>query len=96
MTNIMFYLFVIFKISMYICIIILKQTKTKIMKNLKTITGEEIRISSNKSKRTFTIITTGGKYRTYPTTKSEFEANEYNTGNDWKQFLKTDNYYKVK
>ena len=28
--------------------------------------------------------------------KIEFESEEMNTENDWKQFLKTDEYYKVK
>jgi len=65
------------------------------MKTYKTITGEEIRVSSNKSARTFTIRTSGGKFRTYPTSRKEFENNEYNTGNDWKDFLKSNDYYKV-
>ena len=65
------------------------------MKTLKTITGEEIRITSNKSKRTFTIRTEAGKYRTFQMSQEEFDSAEYWTGNDWKQFLKTDEYYRV-
>ena len=65
------------------------------MKTLKTITGRELKISSNKSKRTFTIVTESAKYRTYPMTKDEFNSCEYNTGNDWQNFLKSNDYYKV-
>jgi hypothetical protein len=63
---------------------------------LKTITGRNIKIRSNKSARTFTIVTDGGKYRTYPVSRKEFQNMEYMTGNDWQQFLKSDDYYTVK
>lgn len=59
------------------------------MKTLKTITGRELKISSNQSKRHFTIVTECAKFRTYPMDKEDFESNEYNTGNDWQ------NYYRV-
>ena len=66
------------------------------MKILKTITNEILKISSNKQKRTFTIRTKYAKYRTLQFNKDEFEhADFFWTGNDWKQFLKTDDYYKV-
>lgn len=66
------------------------------MKTQNTITGQQISVSSNKSKRTFTIRKNGSKYRTLPMSKTEFsEANNW-TGNDWQQFLKTDEYYVVK
>lgn len=66
------------------------------MKILTTNTNEVLRISSNKAKRTFTIRTNYAKYRTLPFTKEEFEqADLFWTGNDWKQFLKTDEYFKV-
>jgi len=66
------------------------------MKTLTTISGEKIKVSSNKSVRTFTIRTDSGfKYRTYPMSKEEFNSCESNTGNDWKQFLRSDDYYKV-
>lgn len=65
------------------------------MKTLTTTIGREIKISSNKSKRTFTIITEYAKYRTLPMSKEEFNNNMYNTGNDWANFLKSDEYYKV-
>ena len=66
------------------------------MKVLTTITNEILKISSNKSKRTFTIRTKYAKFRTLQFTKEEFEhADFFWTGNDWKQFLKSDDYYKV-
>ena len=66
------------------------------MKTLTTITNEIFKISSNKAKRTFTIRTKYAKFRTLPFTKEEFEhADFFWTGNDWRQFLKTDDYYKV-
>lgn len=65
------------------------------MKKLTTITGREIKVRSNQSKRTFTIVTSSGKYRTYPMTKEEFRSCEHNTGNDWNNFLKSNDYYKV-
>ena len=66
------------------------------MKILTTITNEILKISSNKAKRTFTIRTKYAKYRTLQFSKEEFEhADFFWTGNDWKQFLKTDEYFKV-
>ena len=66
------------------------------MKTFKTITGRIIKVSANKSKRTFTIKTDAATYRTSPMTKEEFESCEYNTGNDWNDFLKSNDYYKVR
>ena len=65
------------------------------MKTLTTITGKEIKVASNLAKRTFTIKTSGGKFRTIPMSKSEFNSALNWTGNDWMQFLKTDEYYTV-
>lgn len=66
------------------------------MKALTTISGKEIKVSSNKSKRTFTIIYNGIKYRTCPMTKDEFNSCLYNTGNDWAQYLRGSNdYYSI-
>ena len=66
------------------------------MKILKTNTNEILKISSNKKKRTFTIRTNYAKFRTLQFTKEEFEHAEFFwTGNDWKQFLRTDECYKV-
>lgn len=67
------------------------------MKILTTITGRELKISSNKSKKTFTIKTECSTYRTYPMPNYEFLNKLYNTGNDWNNFLKsTNDYYKVR
>ncbi len=63
---------------------------------MKTITGRELKLSANKSKRTFTIRANGSKYRTLPMSKEEFQQAEYWTANDWNNFLKTDEYYIVK
>ena len=67
------------------------------MQTLNTISDEKITIvSCNKSKRTFTLRTTGGKFRTYPMTKKEFEYHlNFATGNDWAQFLRSSDYYKL-
>lgn len=59
-----------------------------------------IKATANQSQRTFTIRTyIGGKlnnkYRTIRLNPEEFESCEYNTQNDWAQFLKSDDYYKV-
>ena len=65
------------------------------MKTLTTISGREIKVSANHSKRTFTIVTDRGKYRTIPMSKEEFNSCLNNTGNDWADFLRSDDYYKV-
>ena len=39
----------------------------------KTITGREIKVSSNKKTRTFTIRTDSAKYRTLSFTREEFD-----------------------
>ena len=62
------------------------------MKNLIT--------TANQAKRTFTIrqFVDGelfAKYRTITMNREEFDSNEFNTENDWSQFLKTDDYYRV-
>jgi hypothetical protein len=65
------------------------------MRILTTNTGRELKITSNQSKRHSTIKTESGKYRTYPMSQDEFDSNELNTANDWAQFLKSDDYYRV-
>ena len=62
---------------------------------MKTISGNEISVKANQSKRTFTIRTETAKYRTFPMSQDEFDSCEHNTANDWNQFLKSDDYYKV-
>ena len=60
-----------------------------------------IKATPNYKKRTFTIrcVEKDGskiKYRTIPINREEFESNEFNTSNDWQQFLNsTNDYYKV-
>lgn len=63
---------------------------------LTTITGRVIKVTPNKSARTFTLRTDVGKYRTNRMIKEEFESSLNNTGNDWQHFLNGGNYYKVK
>lgn len=60
----------------------------------------ELKAVPNYSARTFTIRAyckgvMYAKYRTVRLNKEEFNSELMNTTNDWKQFLKTDNYYKV-
>lgn len=66
------------------------------MTTLTTISKQVIKISSNKSARTYTIRTNGSTYRTAKMSKEEFENNSNNTGNDWKDFLNNGEYYLVK
>lgn len=65
------------------------------MTTFTTNTGRTIKVSANKSKRTYTIRTESAKYRTVQMNKQDFESCENNTGNDWSNFLKSDDYYKV-
>ena len=62
---------------------------------------EKIKVTPNKSKRTFTIRKyIGGKvfakYRTTQMSKDDFNSESMNTSGDWKHFLKGDDYYIVK
>ena len=66
------------------------------MKTLTTNAGRTLKISSNQSKRHFTIRTESGTYRTYQMSREEFEQNKHNTANDWQHFLNSDDYYKVR
>lgn len=65
-------------------------------RKLTTITGDVITISSNRSKRTFTIKRRGSTYRTFKMSKLEFLECENMTGNDWNQFLRTNQYRVIK
>jgi len=60
-----------------------------------TNTGREITVTKNKSKRTYTIRVDGSKYRTTQMSKEEFDDPYFWTANDWNQFLKGSDYYKV-
>ena len=66
------------------------------MNTLKTISGRQIKVPFNQSKRTATIKTDSAKYRTFQMPKDEFRSAQHWTGNDWQQFLKTNEYYPVK
>ena len=66
------------------------------MKTYKTNLGETLKISANHSKRTFTIRTDIAKYRTIRLSKDEFNSCLNNTGQDWRQFLRSSDYYKVR
>ena len=62
---------------------------------------EKLKVTANNSKKTFTIrqFIDGilfAKFRTLPMGKEEFEREEMNTQNDWKQFLKSSDYTKIK
>jgi len=57
---------------------------------------EIMKTTSNKSARTYTIRVNGNKYRTLQMSKQEFDSAYYWSENDWKQFLKTDEYYTIK
>ena len=64
-------------------------------RELTTITGSLIKVTPNERNRTFTIRTDGAKYRTLRMSMDDFASAKYWTGNDWSQFLKTDEYYRV-
>lgn len=60
----------------------------------------EIKVTPNYSKRTFTIRKTYDdgqkvKYRTIQFGQQEFDSELMNTENDWKYFLRGNDYYKV-
>ena len=63
---------------------------------MKTITGREIKVRSNQTARTFTIYVDTAVYRTIPLSGEEFRSCEGNTGQDWAEFLKTEDYYLVR
>lgn len=66
------------------------------MKTLTTNLGETLKISANHSRRTFTIRTEVAKYRTIRLSNEEFNSCLNNTGQDWRQFLRSDDYYEVR
>ena len=65
-----------------------------------TTLNETIKVTANHSKRTFTLRSYidgkfFAKYRTYPVSRDEFNSDLYNTQNDWKNYMRSDSYYKV-
>ena len=65
-------------------------------RTLNTILNVQIKVTPNKSQRTFTIRRQGIKFRTLQMSREEFDSADYWTGQDWSNFLKTDEYYIVK
>jgi len=65
-------------------------------RTLNTILNVQIKVTPNKSQRTYTIRRQGIKFRTLQMSKEEFNSAEYWTGQDWSNFLKTNEYYIVK
>lgn len=70
---------------------------------MKCFDSKELKVWSNKRNRTFTIRTYYkdgkfcNKYRTIPQSKEDFRYyNGFASLNDWKSFLKTDEYYLVR
>ena len=61
----------------------------------RTSTGREISVRPNHSKRHFTIKCSSGIWRTYSMTKEEFQDALHRTGNDWNDFLKSNDYFKA-
>lgn len=71
------------------------------MNNYRNYNIQTIEATANHAKRTFTLRTfynsvQSTKYRTIPLSKEEFKSCLNNTENDWKEFLKSDDYYEVK
>ena len=62
----------------------------------KTISGCTITATPNYKKRTFTIRTETGKYRTFPMSKQKFNSSIHDTANDWQNYLKYENYLVIK
>lgn len=67
---------------------------------METSAKRTLKATPNYSARTFTIRIsypdgTKVKYRTSKLDPEEFDSCLYNTENDWNQFLKSDDYYKV-
>ena len=64
---------------------------------MKTISGRELKITSNVKERTFRIKTESATYKTIRMTKDEFNNADNWTGQDWQSFLnRTFEYYVIK
>ena len=50
---------------------------------------QTMKVTSNKTKRTYTILLNGNKYRTIKLGKNEFEELYYNTESDWINYIKS-------
>lgn len=60
--------------------------ETKKNKAMKT--EKQMKVTSNKRERTFTITTEVAKYRTLPMSREEFEDAQYNTPGDWEAYIR--------
>ncbi len=66
------------------------------MKTLTSITGKQTTVlSMNKRERTARIKTSSGTYVTNKQSNEDFQSMQKWTGNDWAQFLKTNDYYSI-
>jgi hypothetical protein len=60
-----------------------------------------ITATPNNKARTYTIRQYDkailiSKFRTFKMNKQDFKSNQYNTLNDWRNYLKSDEYYKIR
>lgn len=56
------------------------------------IVQQKMIVKSNAKKMTFTILKDGNKYMISAFTKADFENMQFNTINDWNNYLKTQSY----
>ena len=63
---------------------------------MKTISGRELKVTSNVKERTFRIKTESATFKTIRMSNEEFTSAYHWTGNDWQSFLRTDEYYQIK
>lgn len=62
-----------------------------------TISGREISVRPNFSKKVFTIKTDGTTYKTYKLPENEFNYNLFNNASEWQNFLGTSqDYFAIK
>lgn len=51
-------------------------------------TEKQMKVTSNKRERTFTITTEVATFKTLPMSMEEFEDAQYNTPGDWMDFIR--------
>jgi hypothetical protein len=56
---------------------------------------QQIVVRANHQKNTFTIRKDGSKFRTEKMSKEEFNNSLYNTSDDWKNYLRNSQSYKL-
>lgn len=58
------------------------------MKNYQSVLNKVYyKVTSNKAKRHYTIVVGNQKFKTLPMSKEEFFESEYNTKNDWIDYI---------